>query len=61
MTTGKNPSVLTLREGLFNFIINFRLQFRDLNDNSILNGVEKSVLKTIWVPELKFINALGLV
>ena len=36
-----------------------RLQFKDLNDKSILNGVNTLDLIKIWSPELKFLNALG--
>ena len=37
-----------------------RLLFKDLNDNSILNGVNTEELLTLWTPELQFLNALGL-
>lgn len=36
-----------------------RLQFKDLNDKSILNGVNTLDLLKIWSPSLKFLNALG--
>ena len=36
-----------------------RLLFKDLNENSILNGVNTGELLTLWTPELQFLNALG--
>ena len=36
-----------------------RLIFKDLNSNSLLNGVQTSSLGQLWTPQLAFINALG--
>ena len=36
-----------------------RLIFKDLNSNSLLNGVQTSSLSQLWTPQLAFINALG--
>ena len=36
-----------------------RLVFKDLNSNSLLNGVQTSSLSQLWTPQLAFINALG--
>ena len=36
-----------------------RLSFKDLNDNSLLNGVQTGALKNLWTPQLAFKNALG--
>ena len=46
---------------LFWFIFRYdgRLSFKDLNDNSLLNGVQTEALQKLWTPQLAFINALG--
>ena len=36
-----------------------RLVFKDLNSNSLLNGVQTSALRHLWTPQLAFVNALG--
>ena len=36
-----------------------RLIFKDLNSNSLLNGVQTSALNHLWTPQLAFVNALG--
>jgi len=36
-----------------------RLNFKDLNDNSLLNGVQTEALVRLWAPQLAFTNALG--
>jgi hypothetical protein len=44
---------------LFFFRYDGRLSYKDLNDVSLLNGVETAVLKDLWTPQLAFTNALG--
>jgi len=36
-----------------------RLNYKDLNDNSLLNGVQTEALVRLWAPQLAFTNALG--
>jgi len=36
-----------------------RLDYKDLNDVSLLNGVPTDVLRQLWTPQLAFTNALG--
>ena len=36
-----------------------RLNFKDLNDNTMLNGIQLVELNQMWNPNLAFINALG--
>lgn len=36
-----------------------RLQFRDLNENHVLNSVAKEDIKEMWTPLIVFSNAMG--
>ncbi len=36
-----------------------RIDLRDLNENSALNPLNENDLKSLWTPQLSFLNALG--